>query len=67
MKTIHMTIKCNACEKHYHITVDHDGYVAWKNEKGLIQDLLPNNSSDERELLISGNCGSCYDKTFYYK
>lgn len=67
MKTIQMSIQCNACGKYYHITVDHDSYIAWKNDEGLIEDLLPNNTSDERELLISGNCGSCYDKTFYYK
>ena len=31
---------------------------------GLIQNAMPNLSADDRELLISGICGPCFDKMF---
>jgi hypothetical protein len=31
---------------------------------GFIQDVLPNLSADERELLISGMCGKCFNTLF---
>ena len=38
-------------------------YEAWENGK-LIQDVMPYLSADEREVLISGICGPCFDKMF---
>ena len=35
----------------------------WQNGS-LIQDAMPYLSADERELLISGTCGTCFDKMF---
>ena len=67
MKTIQMTVQCRACGVDYHLSVDYDGYTAWKNGEGFIQDLLPHNTDSERELLLSGNCGDCYDRMFWYK
>ena len=37
--------------------------VDWKGGK-YIQDAMPYLSADERELLISGTCGTCFDKMF---
>ena len=62
-----MTVQCQACGIDYHFSVDYDGYFAWKSEEGFIQDLLPDNTASERELLISGVCGECFDKMFWYK
>lgn len=31
---------------------------------GLIQRVAPNLSEDDRELLISGTCGKCFEKLF---
>jgi hypothetical protein len=39
------------------------GLIAWK-EGMLIQDAMPELSADERQLLISGTCGKCWDKMF---
>jgi hypothetical protein len=36
----------------------------WKMGSGLIQDLMPYLSEGERELLISGFCGSCFNQIF---
>lgn len=30
-----------------------------------IQDIFPELSADERELIISGICGTCFDRTFH--
>jgi len=67
MRRIDMTVHCSGCGVDYHLSVDYDGYVAWKKGEGFIQDLLPDNTDDERELLISATCGDCYDRMFYYK
>lgn len=35
-----------------------------RQQGGLIQDVMPYLSPSERELLISGVCGDCYDRLF---
>lgn len=67
MRRIEITKRCNACDIDYMFSVDIDGYNAWISEKGFIQDLLPDNTAAERELLISNTCGECFDKMFWYK
>lgn len=67
MRRIDMTVQCKACGIDYHLSVDYDGYVRWKHGEGFIQDLLPENTAGERELLLSGTCDDCYNKMFYYK
>ena len=37
--------------------------IKWKNGE-LIQNVMPYLNEDERELLISGTCGKCFDKIF---
>jgi len=39
-------------------------FIRWEEEGELIQNALPYLSADERELLISGICGGCFDKMF---
>lgn len=67
MKRIEITVHCSGCGIDYHFSVDYDGYFRWKKGEGFIQDLLPDNTASERELLISGTCGECFDRTFWYK
>ena len=67
MKRIDMTVNCSGCGVDYHVSVDYDGYVSWRNGEGFIQDLLPDNNPAERELLISNTCDECYNKMFWYK
>ena len=38
--------------------------MAWKNDEGCIQDVLPYLSSGDRELLLSATCSKCFDKMF---
>lgn len=54
---------CKWCEKSHELEVRKSGLNRWKNGE-LIQDVLPELSADERELLISGTCGKCWDAMF---
>ena len=55
--------KCMDCNKVFKIEIDEKAFEKWR--KGAhIQDVMPRLSADIRELLISGICGSCFDKIF---
>jgi len=56
-------IECHICNKDHSIKMSFTGHAAWM-EGELIQDALPELSSGERELLISGTCGDCWDEMF---
>jgi hypothetical protein len=58
-----MNIKCKYCN------IDHDlditeWQVARHNNGELTQNVYPNLNREERELLISGTCGNCWNKMF---
>jgi hypothetical protein len=53
-------VKCINCKKSYPIELDVNQYVKWQ-EGMLIQDVFPQMSADDRELLISRTCGSCWE------
>lgn len=55
--------RCTECKIIKQILVDPNGYHKWINGT-LIQRALPDLSKENRELLISGFCGSCFDKLF---
>ena len=58
-----LTKACARCKRQYQLMVnikDHDRWL----EGELIQDAMPYLTADERELLISGFCGPCFDKLF---
>jgi hypothetical protein len=54
---------CNRCKDQVEMAVNVDDYTSWENGS-LIQDAMPYLSADEREVLISGVCGTCFDKMF---
>ena len=60
MKSI---IRCIHCNKNYDILVDPADLTAW-SEGELIQVALDYLSDGERELLLSGNCDTCWDKLY---
>jgi ribosomal protein L40E len=62
MPTPHKKI-CIKCSVVHTIFVEDKDFIAWKSGK-LIQDVMPYLSADEREILISGICGKCYDKLY---
>lgn len=60
-KIIHA--KCMSCGITTVIKVKEDDYYEWK-EGQLIQRAFPYLSANERELLISQICGTCFDSNF---
>lgn len=54
---------CPICRREELVTVNEKDYEKW--EKGmLVQDAFPYLTADEREMLISGICSDCWEKTF---
>ena len=56
-------VGCIKCAEAQHITVGHADLDAWQGGKN-IQDARPYLSVDDREILISGICGECFDKIY---
>ena len=55
--------ECNKCGASTTMMVRIKDLVMWELGK-YIQDAMPYLSADERELLISGTCGDCFEKMF---
>lgn len=64
-KTIKMTIPktCMICRKNFMVEIEPEAYRRWMQGEH-IQDVAPELTIDERELLISGICGKCFDDLF---
>lgn len=60
---INLEIVCPFCGNSFVLSVDEDDYLAWRGGM-LVQDAFPYLSAEERELLISGICPECWEKTF---
>ena len=58
-----VVVGCIKCADPQHITVGNADLDSWQNG-ALIQDAMPYLSADEREILISGICGECFDNMF---
>jgi len=58
-----MWTTCNRCKNQVEMKVYVEDVTAWENGE-LIQNAMPYLSADEREVLISGVCGTCFDKMF---
>ena len=56
-------ITCKRCRKDFIVTAETNDERDWKNG-ALIQDALHYLSADDRELLMSGICGTCFDRMF---
>lgn len=63
MGKINVETICPFCGKLHGISVNEDGYLAWR-EGELIQTALPELSVNEREVLVSGMCLECQTKFF---
>ena len=53
---------CILCRKVIMVKVNHDDYIEWTNGM-LIQNAFPYLNDDEKEILISSICGTCFNKT----
>ena len=56
-------IECIFCDKVSNLLVRSDDMRKWENGM-YIQDAFPYLDDVERELLLTGICGDCFDDTF---
>jgi hypothetical protein len=63
MNEVEIDIYCHMCKGRTSFRVSRDGFQAWR-DGSLIQKALPELSKDQRELMISGTCPTCFDKLF---
>ena len=56
-------VSCRVCGRRFLISVTEAEYASWQSGT-CIQNAMPNLSVEERELLISKTCGTCWDKMF---
>jgi hypothetical protein len=63
---VEVTVQCRGgCEQDKTLTVPLGQYEEWVSERGgTVQSIFKDLGADERELLISGTCGECWDKLF---
>lgn len=62
-ETVEVVTTCPFCEEDHIVTVPLDGYSNWlSGEK--IQNAMPDVPAEDREMLISGICPSCWQKAF---
>jgi hypothetical protein len=54
---------CDYCNHEENILVYEKDYDAWHNGEP-IQDVMDYLTSDEREIINTNTCGSCWDKFF---
>lgn len=58
-----VSVACAYCLEVHTFECSTSGVVAWQAGE-LIKNALPELSADQRELLISGTCGDCWDKMY---
>jgi len=58
-----ITKKCISCDYEAKISATNEQLQRYQNGE-LIQNVFPNVSPGDRELFISGICGTCFDNMF---
>ena len=62
-----ITKYCITCRKKIELNVNPTDYKEWAEGKKFVQEAFPYLTADEREILISGICGKCFDTMFAVK
>ncbi|WP_211746380.1 hypothetical protein [Paenibacillus sp. Marseille-Q4541] len=63
MRDTQLTVNCFSCKQDQAVKVNEKDLENYNNGAHA-QHVFPYLSADERELLISGICGCCFDKMF---
>ena len=58
-----ISVECMGCESGHTVPITAEEEKRWLDGE-LLQRVIPAATPDERELLISGLCGQCFDATF---
>ena len=62
-KEVTIITRCPFCGRANEVAVNEADYLDWQDGV-LVQDAFPYLSADEREMLISGICPTCWASTF---
>ena len=57
-----IVVDCVGCNEEKHVDIPTKAWVKWKNSNVSLQVVWPEGSANDRELLISQLCGTCYDE-----
>lgn len=63
MNTCNVECRCPICGKSYTVIVPHEGFIKWRNGC-RIQECMSSLSNEERESLMTGICGECWDRLY---
>jgi len=66
-KPAHTTATCRMCKEEVPLPITDtqvNDYIENRYSLPLIQDHFPQLNADQRELLLSGICGTCFDNMF---
>ena len=61
--TVIVLAACDACKANFKFSIPESEWLAWKSGQ-TIQAAIPSLPEDDREVLISGTCGKCFDELF---
>lgn len=63
--TVTVRTRCPDCKKDVEVKdIPRDAFESWFNGGALIQDALSMLSADQREVLLTGICGPCFESMF---
>jgi len=63
----YMVVDCRVCQEFYYVPATPEQQEELdkpRSERKFMQDIFPELSIEDRELLISGTCGTCWNKLF---
>lgn len=60
---IYTAPECSVCCRASEVELDRKAYAAWRAGTH-VQDAFPDMTADQREVLISGTHGPCWDELF---
>lgn len=63
MAQVKIETNCKLCNDPQVIKVEESSLRKWQQGE-LIQNAMPRLTANEREMLVSGTCGVCWDKMF---
>lgn len=61
---LNVKIKCHICKEVFDIQMTKQQFEDYMSMNGYIQDIFPELSPEDRELLISNTCDKCFTKLF---
>lgn len=59
-----VSFTCRCCGNDKVLEVDINKFYQWQSRKLLAQNAFPHLSAPDRELIISGTCGLCWQDMF---